>query len=212
MNDTMNNTPHCLSSNQDSLDGQIEAARGGSKDALGQVVVAYRAYLASVVRKKLPSRLNSKVGASDIVQETLFKACRGFHRFTGATRRDLIRWLRRILLNNLIDAVRHRFKASEVPLYEWTFDQQTPRGRTVTEVLVKERDPGSQVAIREEAVRLHRALATLPEDYRCVVLLRNHDRLTFGEIGQRMGRTDEAVRKLWVRAILKLQSQLDTAN
>jgi DNA-directed RNA polymerase specialized sigma24 family protein len=42
-----------------------------------------------------------------------------------------------------------------------------------------------------------------------VVVLRNWDRLPFEEIAVRMERTAEAARKLWSRAIVRLQQELE---
>jgi DNA-directed RNA polymerase specialized sigma24 family protein len=39
-----------------------------------------------------------------------------------------------------------------------------------------------------------------------------YDRLTFDEIGQRLGRSAEAVRKLWSRALLRLTEELGPAH
>ena len=59
--------------------------------------------------------------------------------------------------------------------------------------------PSTQAGIAEEARRLEAAMSELPEDYQEVLRLRNWQRLSYAEIGQQMGRTEEAVRKLWGR-------------
>jgi hypothetical protein len=41
-----------------------------------------------------------------------------------------------------------------------------------------------------------------------VIELRNRERLTFAEVGQRMGRSAEAARKLWARAIELLRKEM----
>ena len=52
------------------------------------------------------------------------------------------------------------------------------------------------------------ALGNLPADYAQVIELRNWELLTFPQIAAKMDRSDEAVRKLWVRAIQRLQLEL----
>ena len=49
-------------------------------------------------------------------------------------------------------------------------------------------------------------LATLPEDYRQVLLLRNLKGLSFDEVASELGRSASAARMLWLRAIDKLRA------
>jgi RNA polymerase sigma-70 factor (ECF subfamily) len=64
----------------------------------------------------------------------------------------------------------------------------------------------------EEAAHLEQALARLPDDYQQVLRCRYQEDLTFEQIGERMGRTANAARKLWVRAIQDLQRELKSAQ
>jgi RNA polymerase sigma-70 factor (ECF subfamily) len=62
----------------------------------------------------------------------------------------------------------------------------------------------------EQAEALHRVLGRLPAEYRVVLLLRHQDELTFEEVGRRMERSAEAARKLWARAVERLQREWET--
>ncbi len=59
----------------------------------------------------------------------------------------------------------------------------------------------SAIAADEESQRIVRLLEQLPEDYRQVVWLRNWEQMSFDEIGRKLGRSADAVRKLWYRAL-----------
>jgi RNA polymerase sigma-70 factor, ECF subfamily len=48
-------------------------------------------------------------------------------------------------------------------------------------------------------------LAELSHDYRQVIRLRSWDRLSFVEIGEQLGCTADAARKLWLRAIERFE-------
>ena len=61
----------------------------------------------------------------------------------------------------------------------------------------------------EETSRLRRLLGQLPEDYRTVVLLRNWEQLAFAEIALRMNRSLDSVKKLWSRAMQRLEKALN---
>jgi len=61
---------------------------------------------------------------------------------------------------------------------------------------------------REDAARVLQVLDRVPADYRTVLRLRYWDGLTFPQIAERIGRTDEAARKLWYRALARLNAEL----
>jgi RNA polymerase sigma-70 factor (ECF subfamily) len=65
------------------------------------------------------------------------------------------------------------------------------------------------MAAAEEAAALHAAMSRLSEDYREVLHLRNWQQLPFMDIGEKMGRSAEAARKLWSRALVQLQQELN---
>ena len=69
--------------------------------------------------------------------------------------------------------------------------------------------PSSLALKREQAVLLAEALERLPEDYREVFVLRNLEQVPIEEIATRMGRSPNAVRKLWTRALLALRRELE---
>ena len=65
-------------------------------------------------------------------------------------------------------------------------------------------------AIRDEQARLLRqAVERLPDDYGEVVRLRQQEQMSFEEIGRRTGRTAEAARKVWMRAIAEVGRGLE---
>ena len=69
--------------------------------------------------------------------------------------------------------------------------------------------PSQEFLQLDTELRVTAALSELPEDYQEVILLRNLQRLPFGEVAERMNRSRPAVQMLWMRAIRKLQSSLE---
>jgi RNA polymerase sigma-70 factor (ECF subfamily) len=70
------------------------------------VVERYRQYLVVLADRQLDSRLRGKLDASDVVQQTLLEAHENKEHFRGTHEAELIAWLRKILANNLLDAIR----------------------------------------------------------------------------------------------------------
>ena len=73
----------------------------------GQLFERYRARLHRLAARALDAQMRARVGASDIVQETLLDAERGFRQFAGSTVAELEAWLLAIHRRCL---VRHALK------------------------------------------------------------------------------------------------------
>jgi RNA polymerase sigma-70 factor (ECF subfamily) len=63
----------------------LREARAGDGATLGQLLELYRQYLGLLARVQIGQRLQGKVDASDLVQETFLEAHRHFARFRGAS-------------------------------------------------------------------------------------------------------------------------------
>ncbi len=197
------------SDRSDSVGSWLTEARAGSPDALGKLLEACRLYLLQVANGEMESRLQTKVGASDLVQETYIEAQRIFDRFGGKSPAELRAWLRAILLNKLATATRQ---------YRDTAKRQIGREIPIDPEASRPIDPAAPIAtassimIRQERMEsLMAALGRLPEDYRQVIVWRQVENLSFEEMAARLERSVDAVRKLWWRALQQLQKELGDA-
>src|SRR5690349_20553421 len=82
------------SSLEESWSCQIEAARLGSRSAIGHVLNSCRGDLSAFASQALTPRLRGKFDTSDLVQETFLDAHRRFDTFHGRTHGELLAWLR----------------------------------------------------------------------------------------------------------------------
>src|SRR5207245_7426523 len=85
-------------------------ARAGSGPALGQLLELYRSYLSLLARVQIGQRLQGKVDAADLVQETFLEAHRHFAHFRGTVEGELVGWLRQILAGVLANIVRRFYR------------------------------------------------------------------------------------------------------
>jgi RNA polymerase sigma-70 factor (ECF subfamily) len=190
---------------------RLPAARAGSGAAVGEILEACRGYLLLIAQRELDPHLRIKGGASDLVQQTMLDAVRDFGRFHGASEVELLAWLRRLLLNNLTDLARQFRETDKRQLgREVSLDAGAPGERRGRDVPAPLPSPSGIAISAEQAEAVHRALRRLPEEYRQVIVLRLQDDLPFEEIGQALGRTANAARKLWARAVERLQQELET--
>jgi RNA polymerase sigma-70 factor, ECF subfamily len=193
------------------LEQLLAAARAGSREALGEALQAYRAYLLLIAQKELDVELCAKGGASDLVQETFIDAQRLLGTFEGSTDGGWAAWLRELLLNNLADFVRRYRRTGKRRVSREVGQPASESGADHGgEAAADTPSPSVMAMAAEETAALEAALDRLPDDYREVLLLRYQGDLTFEEIGGRLGRSANAARKLWLRALRKLEQELET--
>jgi RNA polymerase sigma-70 factor (ECF subfamily) len=189
----------------------LRMARSGDGLALGTLLELYRNYLLLLARLQISRRLQSKVDAADLVQDTFLKAHSHFDQFRGNTEIELVAWLREILASNVANLVRHYFgtQGRNIRLEQELVDDLERSSQAWSLGLVAgQSSPSQRAARREEAVLLADALAKLPEDYGEVIVLRHLQALPFAEVAQRMKRSVDSVEKLWIRALTRLRGLL----
>src|SRR5947209_13829591 len=146
----------------------LAIARTGDADALGRLLERYRNYLGVLARVQIGRRLQRKVEAADLVQETFLEAHRGFDRFRGGSEAELVHWLRQILAMRVAMLVRHYFgtQRRNADLERELADELDESSRLLARDFVASGTSPSQGAERrEQAVILADALARLPADY-----------------------------------------------
>ena len=170
----------------------------------------YRSWLALLARLQVDARFRAKFDPSDIVQQTLLEAVRGWPKFRGATDAELTAWLRQILAHVL----QHEMRRYGVPRRDLGRELSleaviAESSRRLGDALAAPGSSPSEHAGRKELeLRLADALSRLPADYAEVILLRNVESLPHEEVARRMGRGTGAVRMLWVRALARLREEL----
>jgi RNA polymerase sigma-70 factor (ECF subfamily) len=185
------------------VDALRSAAGDGFSEALGQILQAYRPYLMEIARREMDRALRAKGSASDLVQETFMDATRHFARFHGVSSAQLRAWLRCLLLHRLSKQRRRFCKTRKRGI-----ERECRLEEVDTSLLAAGPTPSQIVSASEQLERFHRAIEALPDDYRLVLQLRYQEGLTFEAIGTRMGRTANAVRLLWLRAVERIKQSL----
>lgn len=186
----------------------IDLARCGDEAATGRLLATYREYLKLLARVQVGRRLQGKLDASDLVQETFMDAHRQMPQFKGATEAELLAWLRKILAGQVAMTVRRYFgaKGRDLNLERDIVAQIDASSQAMDRGLVgSNTTPSQHVARREQSVLLADALAQLSEDHREAIVLRHLEGLSLAEAATRMGRSQDSVQKLYVRGLMNLR-------
>jgi RNA polymerase sigma-70 factor (ECF subfamily) len=170
----------------------------------------FRSYLHLLARLHLGER--AALDPSDLVQQTLLEAHRAYGACRATTEAERAAWLRRMLANNLADALRARARARRDVSREVSLDDALTQSSTRLGLWVPAggRAPDQEAAQHEQALRLATALATLPEAEREALVLQHWHGLTVAQIGERLGRTPAAVGGLLKRGLKRLRERMAT--
>jgi RNA polymerase sigma-70 factor (ECF subfamily) len=171
-----------------------------SGEALGGLLEEFRPYLLTIAWQQFPASLGAKLGRSDIVQEALIRGFLKFDDFSGGSREELKRWLRRILENLIISRTRDFQSQSRNIGLEEAFSGQVG--------VRTGRSPSQAVLGREEREQLVAALSRLPDRERTALLLRYREGLTYQKIGERLGLSERGAERLWFRSVNSLAREM----
>src|SRR5262249_131220 len=150
----------------------LVAARAGSRAALGRLLELCSLQLFPLAQQQLAADLQAKLGASDLIQETLAEAFRDFRQFEGQTEVELLAWLRRILPHNPCNLGNYYRNTDKRRLDREVAPHDGLSGSDMLQEIPDDSTTPSQKALRrEEAEAMEQALERLPEDYRRVILL-----------------------------------------
>jgi RNA polymerase sigma-70 factor (ECF subfamily) len=187
-------------------------AKGGDGAALGRLLERYRNYVGLLVRLQVGRRLRTKVDIDDLLQEIWLEIHRKISLFRGGSEREFLSWARRLIGSILANQVRHYIgtKSRDLRLERALADELDQSSRALNESLIAAHSSPSQQAVRrEQAVLLADALQDLPENYREVIILRQLEGLSFPDVARRMGRTEDSVKNVWLRALARLRGMLE---
>lgn len=161
--------------------------------------------LRAAARARIPAPLRERIRESDVVQETYAAAFRAASRFQDRGEGSFVRWLQGILAKKVAGEVRRlarlrRDARREVRLVTGV-EPPAKNGRS-------EPAPDSRAAAEERARVVHVIIEGLPRDQRTVIRLVHFEGLTLAEAGRRLGRSADAARMLYARALDRLGERL----
>ena len=159
--------------------------------------------LSLLARVRLGRRLRGKVDPDDLVQETFLAAVAAADDFRGEGDAQTLAWLQVILGSRVQKLIARYHAAARDVRRERPRPPTAPVGSTATDAgpPADQSTPSRAAQRREYAELVADTLATLSEDHREVLVLRNIEGLSFPEIAGRLGRSVGAVTMLWARAV-----------
>ncbi len=176
----------------------------------GRVLEPFRKYLRVLAHVHLDARLRGKLDPSDVVQQTLLRACVGFDQLRGREPGVVAAWLRKILARTLADAVRDLERARRDLRRERSLEEALDRSSARMEgwLAADQSSPSERADRNEQLLRLAEALCGLPDDTREAVVLKHCRGWTLAQVADHLGRTPAAVASLLHRGLKQLRELL----
>jgi RNA polymerase sigma-70 factor, ECF subfamily len=183
----------------------------GKEEALNHLFGKYHSRILRIVRFRLDPQLRNllKMQSMDIVQEVFLYALQHLKDFEPQSQGHFINWLSKKVQHCIYDRLDYVKRNKRMPSGgEISLDQEyTPKGENSEfKLQIKDDSPTpSHFAVIKERERLiDSMLEQLEIEQREVIIKRDLEELTFKEIGEMTGKSEDATRKQYCRAFKKL--------
>jgi RNA polymerase sigma-70 factor (ECF subfamily) len=188
----------------------LERAVGGDSGALAELFDRHRGRLEQMVRLRLDRRLQGRLDADDVLQETYLDVARRFPEYVANPAVPFFLWLRFLTGQRLVDLHRRHLGAKmrnaglEVSLYRG--DSPRASSASLAELLLGRLTTASRAAIRAETqLRVQEALNAMDPIDREVLVLRHFEMLSNEETAQVLGLKPSAASNRHLRALKRLK-------
>jgi RNA polymerase sigma-70 factor (ECF subfamily) len=187
----------------------LRRALDGDEEAFAQLFEKNRRRLQKSIALRMDKRLSSRVGSSDVLQETYMEAARRLPAYAREHTMPLLTWLRWIAREKTMAMYRRHFGAAkrsvglEVPLLP-----VDTSAKLAADLLSQEPSPSRKLARTELAGILRRGMEQLRPDERELILLHDFEGVTARDAAQCLNVGEAAAAKRYARARARLRGFL----
>ena len=191
----------------------IERARAGDPDALNEIFARHRARLRRMVEMRLDQRLQSRLDASDVIQEAYLDVMTRLDTYLHDPKLPLFLWLRLVVGERLMKLHRYhlgtqrRDAGLEVSLYRGALPAASSAA-LAAQLLGRHTSPSQAAQRAERKIRLQESLNSLDPLDREILALRHFEHLSNGEAAAVLGLDKSAASKRYARALIRLKDFL----
>lgn len=189
-------------------------ARGGSEDAVEQLMGRHRAAIHRLVEMRLDRKIQRRVDVSDIVQEVFVEASRRMQDYlTSGNTMPFHLWLRQITRDRIIDAHR-RHRVSEKRSVDRERALAPPTGMDQSsmelagQIADRELTPAAEATQRELAKKVEATLSELNDQDAEIIIMRHYEQLSNQEVAAALELSEPAASMRYLRAVRRLRERL----
>ncbi|MHC4731972.1 MAG: sigma-70 family RNA polymerase sigma factor [Planctomycetota bacterium] len=192
----------------------LQRAGQGDAQALDELFARHRDRLVRMVRLRLDRRLQGRIDASDVLQETHLEAWRRLADYLHEKDpMPFFLWLRFLAGQKVLELHRRHLGAQrrdarqEVRLHYGPLPEVTSVA-LAEQLMGYQTGPSKAAARAEMRARLQEALNTMDPADREILSLRHFEQLTHGEAARELGLNEAATRQRYIRALKRFKAVL----
>jgi RNA polymerase sigma-70 factor (ECF subfamily) len=190
----------------------VGLAQGGDNFALDQLCKVYVERVQRIVRFRMGRELRGKLESMDLVQDVFVAAVKDLGKFEYRDEGDFLRWMSKIAENRIRDNLKRLHADKRDIRREVRIDHRVPTAGGNCAVVpepIRTTTPSVIISVREELDKLENAMNLLKPEYREVIVLNQIEGLSLKKIGDKLGKSPDAVRMLVARAMASLASAFE---
>jgi RNA polymerase sigma-70 factor (ECF subfamily) len=202
-----------LTGNSGETDQLLERAAQGDLQGLGVLLERHRKRLRRMVTLRLDQRLQSRLDASDVIQEAFAEASARLGDYLLQPGVPFFLWLRFLTGQKLAElhrrhlGARMRDAGREISLYRGALPEASSAA-LAAQLLGHDTRPSEAAVRAERKIRLQEALNSMDALDREVLALRHFEQLNNAETAQVLDLRESAASKRYIRALKKLKEIL----
>lgn len=195
------------------IDELMRLSRKGDHTAFAKLFDLRRAQLSGEASRKLGKQMQSRMDASDVIQEVFLEADRRLEEMSDSEI-PMLAWMRLLLKQKIVDMQRRHLHASKRAMArEQSIEHRVADLDSIAHQLVASlTSPSIRVHRDELQVQVRQVLSELSVLDRQVLVLRHFESKSNREIADELGLSINAASNRYVRALKHFKSVLDSAG
>lgn len=188
-------------------DGESSPDPPAIDSSQAEEIARYEPYLRMLARMQMRASYKAKLGASDIVQQTMLQAVAAVDQYRGTTEAEWRAWLRQILVRQMCHLDRDLHRDKRDIRREQSMEQRVAKSSMRLEGLLAGDvgTPSQHAMAGESLVSLAEAIESLPEAQRDAIAMHYLEGLKLSEVAERLGKTTGSVAGLLHRGMKQLR-------
>ena len=184
----------------------VRQAKAGENNALNLLLDRYVQRVLRIERMRLGVKLRGRMESMDVVQEVMMRVIKGLENFEPKDEAAFLHWISQLVQNEIraladYHGAEKRNTNKEVQQPQNSEEDRSVGSNTPANSIYR---PSFQLRLKEDVLQLESAMDELPEKQKEVVILRQYEGMSFKDIGDQLGCSEDAARMQYTRAIDKL--------
>ena len=189
----------------------VKRLQADGEDGLAEVLAHFQPRLRQMIQVRIHPAISGRIDPSDVIQEVYLDAAQQIDGYLQDRKVALYVWLRTLTWERLIKLQRRHLGTQRRDARR---EASLPADSTMclARQLISKQTSPSQALIRDELQRrVQGAIDTLRDEDRDVILMRDFEGMSNGEVAQTLAISPSGATKRYGRAIFRLKLAMDAA-